>query len=317
MRIVLIASGDFAIPTLRALHTASYDIRCVITQPDRPTGRGRHMLSTPVKRCALELGLQVLEAADINHNDITGGVRAFGAVVGLVIAFGQKIGPVLRSAMPGGCINLHASLLPKYRGAAPFQWAIIRGESVTGVTVFKLVNRMDAGPILGTLETPIAETETATELHDRLAELGPAAVMDALNLFADGNVPNGTPQDDALATTAPKFKKTDGRIDFAVPANVLAGRINGLWSWPGAVCRFLSADKSRNETVTIVRAKVAHLESKSGDPGILNEHLHVGCVDGSLELLEIKPQSGKRMPWPAYVNGRHVRPGDRLVPVKE
>lgn len=316
MRVLFIASGEFACPTLTALHQASVDICCVITQPDRPTGRGRHLSPTPVKRCALELGLPVMEAPDINDQGIIEHVGSAKAVVGVVVAFGQKIGPLFRSTMPGGCINLHASLLPRNRGAAPFQWAVIRGEPVTGVTVFKLTDRMDAGPILKTVETPIGETETASELHDRLSEMGPGAVADALDLFADGNIPDGTPQDDALATKAPKFKKDDGRIRFAEPADVLARRINGLWSWPGAVCRFLSADASRDEVVTLARAKAIGSESPSGRFGYLNEQLHVAASPGHVEILEIKPQSGKLMSWQAFANGRHVRPGDRLVPVE-
>ena len=315
MRIVLIASGDFAIPTLRSLTDSTYDTGLVITQPDRPTGRGKRLTPTPVKREALGLGLSVVEAENINDAELIERVRGCNATVGLVIAFGQKIGPAFRAAMPGECINLHASLLPKYRGAAPFQWAVIQGESITGITVFRLVDRMDAGPVLTTRQTKIGETETAEELHDRLADLGREAVFEALDLFAGGQVPAGTPQDESLATRAPKFKKADGWIEFDQPARVLARRINGLWSWPGAVCRFVSADGRRDERVTLARAK-ASTEPLGGEPGRLNNRLEVATTEGALQVLEIKPEGGKRMEWQAFVNGRHVKPGDRFVAIK-
>ena len=314
MGIIFIGSGHFALPALKALQGSPDDICCVLTQPDRPTGRGQRLSPTPVKRCALDLGLQVFEVPNINDAAVIGRARACQATLAVVIAFGQKIGPAFRSTMPGGCINLHASLLPNYRGAAPLQWAIIRGESLTGLTVFKIVDRMDAGPILKTVETRIGETETAAELHDRLAELGPAIILDVLALFAAGHTPDGSPQNDALATAAPKFKKTDGRIDFAAPADLLVRWINGLWSWPGAACRFASADGKWNERIVLARARVGSSGSAGGEPGVLTENLHVSTRDGGVEILDIKPQSGKRMDWQAYVNGRHVQPGDRFVP---
>lgn len=315
MRIVFIGSGDFALPTLRSLHAAGHEIPCVITQPDRPSGRGRRLTPTPVKRVAAELRLETVATVNINDTDLVADIRAHQVEVGVVVAFGQKISQAFRDAMPGGCINLHASLLPKYRGAAPFQWAVINGEKTTGVTVFKLVDRMDAGPILHSIETPIGETETAAELHDRLAELGPAAVRDALSLFAGRTPPDGTTQDDAQATPAPKLKKEDGRIRFDESAAVLAQRINGLWSWPGATCRLVSADGARDETVILARARASDTTGSEGEPATLNEDLHVTTSDGSLEVIEIKPASGKRMSWSAYVNGRQVRPGDRFVPM--
>ncbi|MEE9296147.1 MAG: methionyl-tRNA formyltransferase [Phycisphaerae bacterium] len=315
MRIMVIAAGDFALPTLGALHQSTHKIPLVITQPDRRSGRGRRLTPTPVNRLAGELGLCVVTASNVNETDVVERVAACRADVGVVIDFGQKIGPAFRNAIRGGCVNLHASLLPAYRGAAPFQWAIMRGERSSGVTVFKLVDRMDAGPILTARTTTIGQTETADELHDRLADLGPAAVIDALEQFEGGCVPQGVPQDDRQATTAPKLKKQDGRVDFAAAAATVVRRICGLWSWPGAACRFQSADGSRNEVVTLARAKIVERAAPHGEPGVLTENLHVAAADAVIEILEIKPQSGKLMPWGAYVNGRHVKPADRFVPI--
>jgi len=316
MRVIFIASGDFAIPTLHALVDSGHEICFVVTQPDRPAGRGKQPAPTPVRSAANALGLPVHAVEDINDAAMIERARRGGARVGVVVAFGQKIKPDFRAALPGGCINLHASLLPKYRGAAPYQWAIIQGEPTTGVTVFRLVDRMDAGPVLTTAETEIGETETAAELHDRLAIIGPDAVLRALDMYADDDIPAGTPQDDAQATRAPKFQKHDGWIAFDRPAHAIARRINGLWSWPGAVCRFESADGRRKERVTLARA-VARDAPVAGPPGTLNDARHVVTADGAVEIIEIKPEGGKRMEWRAFVNGRHVAPGDRFTSVSE
>lgn len=317
MRIIFLGSADFAVPTLRYLHHASHQIACVITQPDRAGGRGRRTTATPVKQAALQLGLSVVAADNVNDPPLVERVRSCKATVGVVVAFGQKIGQSFLSSLPGGCINLHASLLPKYRGAAPYQWAVIRGERRTGVTVFRIVQRMDAGPILTQTETPIDERETAAELHDRLAQLGPDVIADALRLFDGGNVPDGEPQDESLATLAPKLTKQDGRIDFARPAIELVRFIHGMWSWPGASCRYVSADGARDERVTIARARVADQHAAVAPPGRLDDHLHVAADAGTIEITEIKPESGRLMTWPDYVNGRHLHPGDHFAPIND
>ncbi len=316
MRIVFIGSGDFAVPTLRALVDARHDIPCVVTQPDRPAGRGRSMAPTPVKSAATALGLSVVEAADVNDPALVTRVSQLRACVGVVVAFGQKIKSAFRDALAGGCINLHASLLPRHRGAAPFQWSIIRGDRVTGVTVFKLVDPMDAGPILATAETDIGQTETAAELHDRLAVMGPAVVLEALALFA-GDVPGGRLQDERLATTAPKLKKTDGQIKFDEPAIQIARRINGLWSWPGATCCFESRRGNKPETVILARAQAENGDQSIVETacGTVEQGLRVVTSDGLLSILEVKPQSGRCMSWLDFVNGRNVGPGDRFVPI--
>ncbi len=317
MRVVFIASGDFAIPTLRALLASSHDIACVVTQPDRPAGRGRRVVSTPVKRFAAEAGLDVLASDNVNAPGFIDDVQRRGATLGLVIAFGQKLGEPFRSAFSGGCVNLHASLLPLYRGAAPYQWAIIRGESETGVTVFKLVDRMDAGPVLTRVRTAIGESETAEMLHDRLANLGPEAVFDALAMYADGEVPPGIPQDDSEATSAPKFTKADGELSFDAPAEQLVREINGLWSWPGARCRFVAADGTRDESVTLAQARLVPATQGMTSPGSVTSERHVAATGGAVEIIQIKPKGGRRMSWQAFSNGRHVAPGDRFCSITD
>ena len=313
MRLVFFASGEFALPTLRWLVDAGHDVALVVTQPARGSGRGRRRTPTPVRALAEELGLAVLEAEDVNNPETLARLAALEARLGLVIAFGQKLGNELLALFPGGCINSHASLLPKYRGAAPINWAIVRGEERTGVTVFRLVQRMDAGPILSSRWTYIKEDESAGELHDRLAGIGVDAVQAALELFEDDALPEGTPQDDAQASLAPKLKKRDGWIDFDRPAVEVVRHIRGMTPWPGATARFEARD-GRWEQVTLVHVRGAETPDKPTEkPGQIDSRLYVSARDAFLELLELKPSSGRTMTWQDYVNGRHVAAGDRLA----
>jgi len=310
MRMIFIGSGAFALPTLRWLATSSHEVPLVVTQPARPSGRGRRKTPTPVRALADELQLESIEVEDINAADVRAKLGFLDARLGLVVAFGQKIGPVLLDMMAGGCINLHASLLPKYRGAAPINWAIVRGERRTGCTVFRVVQRMDAGPILTTCETPVGPEETAGELHDRLAELGVDAVQAALGMYENGALPQGTAQDEAEATQAPKLKKSDGSVRFDRPATDVANHIRGMTPWPGAAARFEAAD-GRWEKVNITRVKpVVVPDAPAVQPGVLDQRLFAAVRDGFVEILEIQPSSGRIMAWGDYVNGRHVRPGD-------
>ncbi len=316
MRLLFFGSGAFAVPTLRNVQQ-NHDVAAVITQPDRPSGRGRKLTPTPVKERALELGLKVITVEQVNDESMVRRLLDFGADVGVVLASGQKIGPPICDGIPGGCINAHASLLPKYRGAAPFQWTILNGEEQAGVTVFKLVQRMDAGPILTTRWTSPKPHETADELHDRLAGIAVDAITGALELYARDPNPPGKPQDDAAATRAPKLRKEDGFIDFARPAAELAHFVCGMWDWPGARCRFSSSDSTRNEDVVLARARLAERHTEGLPSGQLDSRLLVATGDGMLELLEIKPAGGKLMTWPDFANGRHVKAGDRFTRITD
>ncbi len=314
MRVLFIASGEFAIPTLDRLVADGFNIPLVITQPDRKAGRGRKLAPTPTKTAALKRDLEVAEAENINDEAWIARVTDLNIDVGVVIAFGQKIKQPFRDGIRGGCINLHASLLPKYRGAAPFQWAVLNGESETGVTVFKLVDRMDAGPILTSVSTAIAPQETAAELHDRLSLLGPEAVLKAVQMFENGRVPDGQPQNDNDATLAPKLTKQDGHIDWSQPATRIAAHIHGMWSWPGATCRFQSADGSRDEIVTVARVRT--MDGQTNQPhGTIDADHRVATGDGLIAIEQIKPAASALMDWSAFVNGRHVSAGDRFVSI--
>lgn len=320
MRILFFGAGEFALPTFDSIRHDGHEILCAITQPDRPRGRGNAPSPTCIKSAAMEAGIPVIAPENVNAPDVVARLTSLHADFGYVAAFGQKIGPQLLAAFPAGLVNLHASLLPALRGAAPIQWAVITGDCETGVTVFRLVEKMDAGPILVQRRTGIGDHETADELHDRLARIGCDAVRATLELLeADPKCP-GTPQDHARATLAPKLKKADGRIRFDQPVATLACRIRGLWSWPGAVCRFVSADGGRDETVTLARAipyegRISPACSPD-DVGRITEVMSVQTLDSELAILEIKPAGGRLMTWQDYVNGRHVKPGDCFIPVQ-
>ncbi len=320
MRILFYGSGEFAVPTLRSILGDGHEIVTVVTQPDRVSGRGKKLTPTPLKQAAIEAGVPVVSPEDVNAPNVVDHLLGLNADLAYAVAFGQMIRKPLREACPAGIINLHASLLPAWRGAGPIQWAVINGDRQTGVTVFRIVRKMDAGPILVQRRTAIGIDETADELHDRLARIGCDAVRATLEILeADPTTP-GTPQDPSKVTLAPKLSKANGFIRFDRPTGALASKINGLWSWPGASCRFCSADGKRDEKVTIARAVPYEGQTQAADSpdaiGRVTEMMSVQTADGELALLQIKPANGKRMNWQDFVNGRHVCPGDRFLPIE-
>lgn len=312
MRIVVLASGAFAEPTIRWLAESTNEIPLIVTQPSRGSGRGRKATPTPVRLLADKLKIPSAEMEDVNAPESLGLLSSLSPRILLVIAFGQMLGADLLRIAPCGAINLHASLLPKYRGAAPINWAIVNGETKTGCTVFQIVRRMDAGPIFAQDETDILPDETAGTLHDRLAVLGVQTVQAALAMFEQTDSPIGIPQDDAKATKARKLKKSDGSIDFTAPIRDVLNRIRGMSPWPGATATFVSS-ADRREMVTILRARrVDESTLADGDAGTLSRKLHVNTADAMLEILDIQPAAGRAMSWADYVNGRHVSPSDRF-----
>lgn len=321
MRIVFFGSGEFAVPTFDSIRNDGHDIPLVVSQPDRPSGRGKKPTPTPLKAAAEGDGVPVITPENVNADDILQVIRDQNADLGYVAAFGQKIGHVLLHEMfPVGIVNLHGSVLPKLRGAAPIQWSVINGSHEAGVTVFRIVEKMDAGPILMTRQTAIGNDETASDLHDRLARIGCDAVRETFKMLEADPSTAGTPQDESLATKAPKLKKTDGHITFDAPAAALISRINGLWDWPGAICRFVSADGKRDERVTLARVRPYEGQSQAAANedalGTITDMMALQARDGAIEILEIRPAGKNLMAWPDFVNGRHVQPGDRFAPLE-
>jgi methionyl-tRNA formyltransferase len=310
MRVVYFGSGEFAVPALRWLLNSPQEVAAVVTQPDRPAGRGKKAMPTPVGQIAETKGLIVHKIEDANDPAFVEAMIALRADLGIVAAFGQKLHPPLRGAFAGECINIHSSLLPKYRGAAPINWAILNGEPKTGVSVFRIVDRMDAGPVLVRRETMIGSTETAEELHDRLAGVACDAIGVTLELLERDPHAPGEPQDESLATRAPKLTKTDGMLRFDEPAERIALRCRAMWSWPGARCVYRGTD-GRAEEVTIATATA--MPTQAGEPpGTITSLLTVATVQGTLEIHGLKPAGKRVMSWQDFVNGRHVRAGDRF-----
>jgi methionyl-tRNA formyltransferase len=308
-------TGDFAVPPLEALHRSGHQITAVISQPDRPAGRGRRIQPTAVHKAADQLGLPHLQTADVNSENFTTLLGA--AEIGVVAAFGQKISGALLDALPRGCVNIHGSLLPKYRGAAPFQWAILNGESETGVTVFQLDQKWDNGPVWGLRSLKIGETETADELHDRLAILGAELIDELVPNIVTGNA-QPVDQDHSLASRAPKLKKSDGYLDWSRPAVELVRWIHGLWSWPVASADFVSRT-GKIERIGIARARVvddAALPNNDLPAGAFHSNHTLQCGQGRLELLEVKPSGKGLMAFADFANGRQIAPPDRLVQVE-
>ncbi|MCA9243686.1 MAG: methionyl-tRNA formyltransferase [Phycisphaerales bacterium] len=313
MRIAFLGTGDFGAPALRALSKVpDLQIATVISQPDRPSGRGQAIHATPIHVVADELGLRHVQTDDVNNAapaDVFDGVD-----LAIVVAFGQKIGPALLNAIPGGFINIHASLLPKYRGAAPFQWAVINGDLETGVTIFKLNERWDAGPIWGQARVAIGATETACELHDRLSQVGAPLLIDVLSRYRAGAV-HELPQDTSVASKAPKLKKSDGYVDFSQDAFAVARRINGMWDWPGVSATFTPRE---GKPVVVQLARAESLDG-AGDaaPGVLNDDLTIACGRGRVRVLEVKPAGKRLMAFDEFARGRRLAAGDAFVSPSE
>lgn len=316
MKVVFFGSDDFALPTLGALaECRRHQLLAVVSQPDRPAGRGLKLHPTPVSQFAESQGLPLARPASVNQDEARAALGRWGGQIGVVVAFGQKIGNVVLDSFPQGCVNLHSSLLPKYRGAAPVARAIINGDSETGLTIFRLVERMDAGPIVCQRRTQIDSLETAGELRARLAAMGPDCMLDTLDAIENGTAVF-TSQDDSLASPAPKLTKLDGAIDWNQSAITIANRIRGVYPWPGVHARYLS-QSGRSEEVVLVRAtaEAATAQSQLGvDVGVVRPDLSITAGLGAVRILEIKPAGGRLMKFTDYVNGRRVRAGDRFLP---
>ena len=294
---------SFALPAFEALHR-HHAIVTVVTQPDRPAHRGQRLTAPPVKTAALAAGLPVLQPARLRDSEWPERLQALGADVAVVVAFGQILPQTVLDAPARGSINIHGSVLPRYRGAAPIQWAIIRGESATGITTFQMDAGMDTGPVLLTAETPIGAEETAGELSERLSVLGADVILDTLARL-DSLTPQ--PQRHEAATLAPRLKKTDGTLDWRRPARDLANLVRGCNPWPGATTVLAGG------TLTLWRARAV---AGAGEPGTLIPHertLAVATGEGAVLPLEVQPESRRVIGWDEFLRGARLTAGQRLV----
>ena len=307
MRIIFLGTPAFAIPTLEAIVKAGHEVQLAVTQPDRPKGRGQELSSPPVKQAAIRLRIQVYQPERIRTPEAQVRMAQLKPEIMVVVGYGQIIPQAVIDIPAHGIVNVHASLLPRYRGAAPIQWALINGESQTGVTTMQINAGLDTGDILLSAETKIAPDETAIDLGERLSVMGAALLVETLQgLERNAIVPRK--QDDALATYAPVLNKDHGRIDWAIPAPAIHNRVRGLVPWPGAYTRF------RRQTLRVWRARVAQERTQIA-PGCLlpGARLSVACGDGTvLELLEVQLEGRKRISGPEFGRGQRLTGGDIL-----
>lgn len=310
MRILFLGSGEFGLPTLRQLY-ADYDVAAVISQPDKPAGRRRQLTATPIAQWAMDEGIDVIKTANANSDDILQKVQSLKPDAAVVIAFGQKLGEPLIAALGGLVINLHASLLPKYRGAAPINWAIVNGEKYAGVSVIGLAQKMDAGVVYARAAAPVDPDETAGELHDRLALMGPDLISRVLDHFAHDQLQPET-QDDTQATGAPKLCKADAFVDFSQSAEVVRNRIHGLNPWPGIKAAWVDAAGEVKLQLSLCRVKAIACDHNAA-PGTIIENHHIACGQGAIEIVELQPPGKRPMSMQQFTNGRDVKVGDKLV----
>ncbi len=308
MRVVYFGSGTFSVPSLQAVLAKRHEVVGVFTQPARPAGRKGGVRPTPIARAAREAGREAIECADINAGEATARIRASKPDVICVVDFGQMIRRNVLECAPRGAFNLHGSLLPKLRGAAPVNWAIIRGYERTGVTTFRIVKEMDAGAVYLQSATDIGPDETAEELKARLAEMGAEAVCRTLDLIESGRA-EPREQDHSQATFARRMKKTDGIVDWAADGAAVCNLIRGTWPWPGART-VLRRGGGGDIALTIALARAAPGPAE-GEPGTLDGELCVSTGKGRVRIVRVQPAGKRLMEWRDFVNGYRPQPGDR------
>jgi methionyl-tRNA formyltransferase len=309
LTVVFCGTPHFAVPALEKLVEAGFGVCLVVTQPDRPRGRGLVLAPCPVKQSALALGLPVTQPQAIKHNEgFHAQLTALQPDAIVVVGYGRILPQWMIDLPPLGNINLHASLLPKYRGAAPIQWAIARGENTTGVTTMQIDAGLDTGDILLQKKIAIAPDDTAEILAPRLGAIGAELIVETLHGLQASTI-KPRPQENSKATLAPILTKEDGRIDFDHTAQEISNRVRGFQPWPGAFTIF--HDKS-------LHVWKASASSRSLGPGKLlveEDHLYAGCAEGTaLELIEVQPEGKKRMPARDFIHGYHPRTGNLLGP---
>lgn len=312
MKVIFMGTPEFAVPTLRILIENNYDIRAVVTQPDRAKGRGRTVVPPPVKILAAQHGIVVLQPQKIRVKEVLQSIRKLEPDVIVVAAYGQILPGALLQIPRLGCINVHGSLLPKYRGAAPIHQAIIRGERETGLTTMFMDEGMDTGDMLLQQKIPIEKDDTAGTLHDKLCLIGSELLLETLRQLEAGTLKR-IPQNHEAATYAPMLKKEDGRINWQETAVAIDRKIRGLFPWPGAYTYF------QNKMVKLLKVEVEDTLADTGDalPGTVVElDKNVGPLiatgEGGIRILQIQPQNKKPMSCSDFCRGYRLSIGDKL-----
>ena len=316
MKILFWGTPEFAVPSLRALLGEGHELVAAVTQPDRPAGRGRLIRPSPVKRVALDDGIPVLQPERARTDAFLAAVRELAPELSIVVAYGQILRREVLDVPPLGSINVHASLLPELRGAAPINHAILAGHEVTGITIMRMVEVMDAGPILHQVSEPIGEQETATELAARLSEIGAEALIEALAMIELGAA-EPQPQDDSLATFAPRLNRETAHVDWTGDAAAVARHLRAMDELPGAWATW------QEQELKLFRPAVAEPHDAHGARGEAGTVLRVtptdpaygaliACGEGGVWVREVKPQGKRRMTTAEWLRGRGFAPGDRL-----
>ena len=308
-RIVFMGTPEFAVPALKSLCRSGHRVLQVVTQPDRPKGRGKTVVFPPVKAAALDLGCPVIQPQSVRTPDFCDAMTALDPDLLVVAAYGHVLPQRILAIPKLGAVNIHASLLPKYRGAAPIQWAVINREKETGVTLMLMDKGLDTGDMLSSASVPILPDDTSGSLHDRLALLGADLLIQTLNYY-EVHRKNATPQVHEQASYAPLLKKEDGHLDWRQPADVLEARIRGLTPWPGAFCFY------NGKRIKIYRAcqKPVVTQEPPGTvlKGFSNE-LTVATGKNALVIQELQGDSGKRLPVQDFLRGHPILPGAVLT----
>jgi methionyl-tRNA formyltransferase len=307
LNLVFCGTPRFAVPTLEKLAASGFTILLVVTQPDRPKGRGLELVPSPVKQSAQQLGLPITQPDKIKTNDeFRAQLAALKPDAIVVVGYGRIIPQWMLDLPAFGNINLHASLLPKYRGAAPIQWAIARGETVTGVTTMRIDAGLDTGDILQQRELPIAPDDTAETIAPRLAAIGADLTVETLRGLHAGSI-HPRPQDHAQATLAPILKKTDGLVDFSLSATEIFNRIRGFQPWPGVYTKF------RGKTLQVWKARPVEKILPPAQLQAEGDRLLAGCgSSSSLELVELQLEGKKRMSASDFLHGYQPKPAEKL-----
>jgi methionyl-tRNA formyltransferase len=307
-RVVFFGSPELAVPFLEALADAA-EVVAVVSQPDRPAGRGRHLQEPPVKTAARRLGIPVLQPAKVRVPEVEAELRALAADLFVVVAYGRILPQALLDLPRRGPWNVHASLLPKLRGAAPIQWAIIRGDATTGVSLMRMEAGLDTGPVAAAREVPIADDDTTATLGGKLAAAGTALLLEALPALLEGSA-RPVAQDEAAATLAPPLAKEEGHLRFDQPARAVSARARGVDPWPGATALL------DGEAVRLFRPRVLAGQGAGAAPGtvagLVPEGLAVACADAPVAFAELQLPGRRRLPAAAVLAGRPIPAGTRL-----
>ena len=307
MKVNFAGTPDFAAQALRAIAAAGFEILLVLTQPDRPKGRGMQLQASPVKQAALELGLAIAQPASLRHEEAQALLRAQNADVMVVAAYGLILPQAVLDTPAHGCLNIHASLLPRWRGAAPIQRAIEAGDTETGVCIMQMDAGLDTGAVVSTHHYAIKNTDTATDVHDALAVLGAHAIVADLQQLQQTGGLNATPQPPAGITYAQKLSKEEAKIDWNESALVIERKIRAFNPVPGAWVEY------QNQPLKIWRAEAVAQSGRAGEVlAISSDGLIVACGEGALNITELQPAGSKRMPVAAFAAGRHIEKGTPL-----